>query len=71
MILYTTMPQEFIYPIEQQESNRQMLIQFDGIPLLVEQTTDNCYQVLRVMSSDPSHYLDNRCYPGAKISLFN
>jgi hypothetical protein len=71
MILYTTMPQEMIYPIDQQEYTKQMMIQYDGIPLLVEQTTDSCYQILRVMSSDPSHYLDSRCFPGSKISLFN
>lgn len=71
MILYTMMPQELIYPTDELEFNKQMMIQFDGIPLLVEQTTENCYQVLRVISSDPNHYLDSRCSPGAKISLFS
>jgi hypothetical protein len=71
MILYTMMPQELIYPVENQEYGQQLMIQYDGIPLLVEQTSDNCYQVLRIMSSDPNHYLDSRCCPGAKISFFN
>jgi hypothetical protein len=71
MILYTMMPNELIYPVSEQESSTQMLIQYNGIPLLVERTVDNQFQVIRVMSSDPNHYLDDGCSPGTKISLFN
>jgi hypothetical protein len=71
MIHYTMIPQEFIYPTDESEYGKQMMIHYDGIPLLVEQSTDQCYQVLRVMSTDPEHFLDSRCTPGSKISLFN
>jgi hypothetical protein len=71
MILYTMMPQELIYPTAENEFGKQMMVQYNGIPLLVEQTEDNSYQVLRVMSSDPNHYLDERCCPGAKFSLLS
>jgi hypothetical protein len=71
MILYTMMPQELIYPTAENEFGKQLMVQYNGIPLLVEQTENNCYQVLRVMSSDPNHYLDDRCYPGAKISILS
>jgi hypothetical protein len=71
MILYTMMPQELIYPTNDQDYSKPIMIQYEGIPLLVEQSTDNCYQVIRIMSSDPSHFLDSRCSPGTKISLFN
>jgi hypothetical protein len=71
MILYTMMPQELIYPTNEMDYGNQMLIQYNGVPLLVEQTDDHMYQVVRVMSSDPNHYLENSCSPGTKISLFN
>jgi hypothetical protein len=71
MILYTMMPQELIYPTNEMDYGNQMLIQYNGVPLLVEQTDDHMYQVVRVMSSDPNHYLDNSCSPGTKISLFS
>lgn len=71
MILYTMMPQELIYPTNEMDYGNQMLIQYNGVPLLVEQTDDYMYQVVRVMSSDPNHYLETSCYPGTKISLFN
>ncbi|HLO12381.1 MAG TPA: YlzJ-like family protein [Pseudoneobacillus sp.] len=71
MILYTMMPYELIYPTDTAEYDKQMMVQYDGIPLLVEQLEDNSYQVLRIMSSDPKHFLDNRYFPGSKISLIN
>ncbi|MFD2443579.1 YlzJ-like family protein [Bacillus sp. CGMCC 1.16607] len=70
MILYTIMPQELIYPTDEQEFSKQMMVQYDGIPLLVEQNADQSFQVIRIISSDPNHYLDSRCTPGSKISLF-
>jgi hypothetical protein len=71
MILYTMMPNELIYPVSEQETGAQMLIQYNGIPLLVERTNDHQFHVIRVMSSDPNHYLEDGCSPGTKISLFN
>lgn len=71
MILYTMMPNELVYPVSEQEFGTQMLIQYNGIPLLVERTTDNLFHVIRVMSSNPNHYLEDGCSPGTKISLFN
>lgn len=70
MILYTMMPQELIFPTDELEFGKQMMIQYDGIPLLVEENIDQSYQVIRILSSDPQHYLDSRCTPGSKISLF-
>ncbi|WP_442599557.1 YlzJ-like family protein [Neobacillus sp. D3-1R] len=71
MILYTMMPQELIFPTNEVEYGNQMMIQYDGIPLLVEQQADQNYQVIRVMSTDPNHFLDSRCVPGTKLSLFS
>lgn len=69
MILYTMMPHELIFPHEEKESPKQMAIRYDGIPLLVEVTNGGECQVIRNLSTDPNHYLDSRCIPGAKIPL--
>lgn len=69
MILYTTMPLELVYPPEEQDFSQQKLITYKGIPMLVSEMEDRSYQVVRVLSSDPQHYLDLSCQPGSMISF--
>lgn len=71
MILYTMMPQELIFPYETDSIPKQQTITYQGIPLLVELTDQQNVQVIRVLSSDPQHFMDNRVSPGAKISFAN
>jgi hypothetical protein len=71
VILYTTMPQELIFPTEQDAYGKQTMITYKGIPLLVELTDGQSLQIVRVMSSDPQHFLTDACIPGSKISLAN
>ena len=54
MILYTTMPQEIIFQTPESEYGKQTVIQYEGIPLLVEMNENHDYRVIQVMSSDPS-----------------
>lgn len=70
MILYTVVPPEHIYPTDSNEYQKQLMIHYDGIPLLVEQMDEQHFQVIRVMSTDPNHFMDDRCMPGSKISTF-
>ncbi|MEH7335569.1 YlzJ-like family protein [Neobacillus drentensis] len=69
MILYTMMPQELIFPYETEPFQKQQMITYQGIPLLVEFTDQQNVQVVRILSSDPQHYLDERICPGSKISF--
>lgn len=69
MILYTMMPHELIFPSDQESFQQQKMITYQGIPLLVEQMDTNNVQVIRILSSDPQHFLDERVCPGAKISF--
>lgn len=69
MILYTMMPQELIFPAETESANQQRLVSYQGVTLLVEQTDQQNVQVVRIMSSDPQHFLDQRICPGSKISF--
>ncbi|MFB6466699.1 YlzJ-like family protein [Cytobacillus sp. Hz8] len=70
MILYTMMPHDMIFPTNQDDFSKQKMVSFDGIPLLVEKDDQSQqYRVLRVLSSDPVHYLDGRCEPGSYLSI--
>jgi C-terminal processing protease CtpA/Prc len=67
MILYTTVPQEQIYPVDAAEFSGQMMVEHQGVPLLVQKVDDK-YRILRVMSSDPAHYLNGTICPGEFIT---
>lgn len=69
MILYTMMPQELIFPDNLEDYGKQKMVNYEGIPLLVEMTDNHQYRVLRILSSDPVHFLDSRCEPGSYISI--
>ena len=71
MILYTMMPQELIFPTETVSASKQMMVNYEGVPLLVEMTDTQDVQVIRVLSTDPQHYMDDRIHPGSKISFSN
>ncbi|MCQ6280142.1 YlzJ-like family protein [Bacillus sp. EB600] len=71
MILYTTVPYELIFPDDMESFDRQKTINYNGVPLLVDCADPQSMQIVRVLSSDPQHFLDDRFSPGTKISLFN
>ncbi|WP_066364915.1 YlzJ-like family protein [Neobacillus fumarioli] len=71
MILYTMMPHELIFPYDEDCYGKQKMVTYQGIPLLVEVVDEENFHVLRILSSDPQHYLHDQIYPGAKISLMN
>ncbi len=65
MILYTTMPQELVFQTPESEFGKQSVVEYGGIPLLVERDENQDYRVVQIMSTDPSHYLNDACCPGA------
>jgi hypothetical protein len=69
MILYTTVPQEMIFP-QEDTSSKQMVIDINEGHLVVEQVSDGEFRVVRLISSDPSAYLNDNYTPGKMISLF-
>ncbi|MFL6516585.1 MAG: YlzJ-like family protein [Bacillus sp. (in: firmicutes)] len=71
MILYTMMPPELIFPYQAESGLQQQMVSYQGIPLLVESSDGQNAQVIRILSTDPQHYLDSQICPGAKISLAN
>lgn len=69
MILYTMMPQELIFPADLHVTNKLTSVNINGIPLLVSQANNGGYEIVRLLSSDPQHYLESRFMPGAKIIM--
>lgn len=66
-MLYTILPEEMIFPNEQ--SKEQESIEIDGGFLIVEKTHETEYKVVRLVSSNPSHYLNENYAPGRLIQL--
>ncbi|MEI4831003.1 YlzJ-like family protein [Bacillus sp. FJAT-53711] len=67
MILYTIMPEQLVYPMDHTEFARQKIVHVDGIDMVVGMGNENDYSVVRVLSTDPQHFLQYE--PGQKISF--
>ncbi|MCR8848701.1 YlzJ-like family protein [Rossellomorea sp. SC111] len=67
MILYTMVPNDLVFPADGNEFSGQMMINYQGVPLLVQQE-ENKYRIIRVMSSDPAHYLNDQICPGEYLN---
>ncbi|WP_041966679.1 YlzJ-like family protein [Mesobacillus selenatarsenatis] len=68
MILYTMMPHEQVFPPEEGAVN-QVMVSYNGIPIMAELTENHEYRVVRVMSTDPNHYMEPTCLPGSTFTL--
>ncbi|KAB7668694.1 YlzJ-like family protein [Bacillus sp. B1-b2] len=68
MIMYTMMPEELIFPYSQETFEQQQVINYNGIPLLVARTETSEYEVIRILSTDPNHFLSSQFQPGSKIT---
>ena len=68
MILHTTLPQELIFAEGFQEK-KEYVFSVDGIPALCEVLEGFEVRVLKLLSTDPNHFLQTRIVPGAVLSL--
>ncbi|MFX3624678.1 MAG: YlzJ-like family protein [Ectobacillus sp.] len=65
MILYTIVPEHFIYPIDEAVYTKQKIVDFNGVQMVVENGPNGESQVIRVISSDPAHFLQYE--PGQRL----
>lgn len=70
MILYTTVPQELIFPQEENLFSKQMVVDVKEGQLIIEQASDHEYRVVRLISTDPMAFLNENYSPGRMISIF-
>ncbi|NLS45607.1 MAG: hypothetical protein GX969_07725 [Firmicutes bacterium] len=69
MILYTIVPIETVFEGSEKERNF-VDIQLQGVTLTVEPLSMKEAVIVRVISTDPSHYLNPRFSPGRRLRLF-
>lgn len=69
MILYTMMPEELIFPVSDSDYQKQKMVSYNGVSMIVSETPEMEYKIIRLLSSDPQHYLDGSLSPGATIPL--
>ncbi|MGV3464135.1 MAG: YlzJ-like family protein [Heyndrickxia sp.] len=67
MILYTTMPQELIFPTDATAYDKQEIITYNGIPMMVEKVEEG-KRIIRILSTNPADYMENSIMPGQIIS---
>ncbi|MCU9612047.1 YlzJ-like family protein [Caldibacillus lycopersici] len=72
MILYTIIPQELIFETEQKAlENKERFVHYQGIPVAIEPVNGNEVRVTKILSTDPTHYLNSNCFPGAVLSIWD
>lgn len=67
MILYTMMPHEYIFPEDEKSFTSQQVIPCEAGQLVVEQINPEQYRVVRLLSGNPMHYLNEKYTPGTII----
>jgi hypothetical protein len=69
MILYTVLPIEIV--LEGLDQERDFIdIQLQGLTITVEPVSLEEAVIVRIISTDPSHYLNPQLSPGRKIRMF-
>jgi YlzJ-like protein len=61
------MPPESIFPIDQQEFTTQQFMEYNGVPMLVDCVGGTSFEVKRVVSTDPQHFMQYQ--PGQRIFI--
>lgn len=69
MILYTIVPHELIFEVEQEFSNNQENFYYKGIMVTVERMALNRYKIVNILSTDPKDYLIDEIQPGKMIEI--
>lgn len=70
MILYTVTPQHLIFDetVENPSEQQYVTVEYKGVPLLVNKNPPGNYEIVRLLSSDPQHFLDSRYTPGTQLT---
>ena len=67
MILWTVMPLDLVLLTEEHKPTYEE-ITYDDINLQVERTAEHEYRIVRLISTEPSHYLRQDLQPGSLLS---
>lgn len=68
MILWTIAPIETLLT-DNQKMLPQKVINYQGIPLLIESISPNQYKIVQILSTNPNDYMINSLQPGSCLSF--
>ncbi|AKM18582.1 YlzJ-like family protein [Geobacillus sp. FSL K6-0789] len=69
MILYTIMPEHLVFPVDAAAYEKQKLVHYEGIPLLVQMTDTGEYEIVQNLSTNPYHFLNAKYAPGVRFPV--
>jgi hypothetical protein len=67
MILYTFMPEHLIFQSAEEDYLKQKIVYCNGIPLVVKETETQEYEIIRNLSTNPQHFLEQKYSPGTRL----
>ncbi|AEH48527.1 YlzJ-like family protein [Parageobacillus thermoglucosidasius] len=67
MILYTIMPEHLVFQAAAEEYEKQTTVLYEGIPFLVQKTKTDEYEIVRNLSTNPFHFLEQKYAPGTRF----
>jgi hypothetical protein len=67
---YTIVPIEWLLEEDEEEAKpKRREVEVNGVTLIVEQSDFDSFKIVQIISSDPSHYLNEAYQPGKTLSL--
>ncbi|TLS37385.1 YlzJ-like family protein [Pseudalkalibacillus caeni] len=69
MILYTIMPHDAVFPVEESEYSNQSVIEWNGVQLLVERHSLTQCRIIQVLSTNPEDFMNVMTQPGQMLSM--
>ena len=70
-VLHTIVPLEVVFSNKYDGLPKQQLVKVDGVEMLVEPLGFGEAKVVRVLSSNPAHYLNTKFQPGSNLKIIN
>ncbi len=70
MILWTPMQLELVFDgLEGMNAPKYEHLIIQGVPMLVERTADGRKKIVKLLSTDPNHYLKENYFPGNYVKI--
>jgi hypothetical protein len=69
MVHYAALPVELIFTEELNQSSNYVEITYKGVKMIVEPIGFGKAKILRLLSTDPEHYLNPEFQPGLNITV--
>jgi hypothetical protein len=68
MILYTMLPEELVFPVDMNTYGKQRMVQLNGVSVMVSENAQKQYEIVRLLSTDPQHFLNEQYCPGQTLA---